>query len=141
MESAQRAGLAGRVTWTGLVQDPTREGLYAAADVVCQVSRWEEAFGWVIAEAMAAGKPLVGTRAGAIPELVRDGETGFLVPKRRPEAIAECVLKLVGDPELRRRLGTAGRAVAEREFDLDRNLDELMGLYGLSDPRSAVQAV
>jgi glycosyltransferase involved in cell wall biosynthesis len=130
MEVVKRAGLEDRFTWTGLVHDPTREGLYAAADVVCLVSRWEEAFGWVIAEAIAAGKPLIGTRVGAIPELVRDGETGYLVPKRNPEAIAARVLELLGDAGLRERFGRAGRALAEREFDLERNLDELMRVYG-----------
>jgi glycosyltransferase involved in cell wall biosynthesis len=131
MESVQRAGMADRFTWTGLVHDPTREGLYAAADVVCQLSRWEEAFGWVIAEAMGAGKPLVGTNVGAIPELIREGETGFVVPKRSPEVVAERVLRLLGDSELRERLGRAGRALAVREFDLERNLASVLKLYGI----------
>src|SRR5262249_33868700 len=139
MESVARAGLSDRFTWTGLVHDPTREGLYAAADIVCQVSRWEEAFGWVIAEAMAAGKPLVGTRVGAIPELVRDGETGFLVPKRSPEAIAGRGMEVVGDSKTGERLGRAGRAVAEREFDLERNLGELLGVYGLGEGSGSTQ--
>jgi glycosyltransferase involved in cell wall biosynthesis len=85
----------------------------------------------VIAEAMAAGKPLVGTKVGAIPELVRDEETGFLVAKRSPEAIAARVIQLAGDAGLRERFGRAGRAVAEREFDLERNLDEVLVGYGL----------
>ncbi len=132
MEAVRRAGMGDRFTWTGLVHDPTREGLYAAADVVCQVSRWEEAFGWVIAEAMGAGKPLIGTRVGAIPELVHDGVTGFLVPKRKPTAIAEYVLRLLQDPAMRDRFGNAGRDLARQEFDLERNLDELLKSYDLA---------
>jgi glycosyltransferase involved in cell wall biosynthesis len=85
---------------------------YAAADIVCQVSRWEEAFGCVIAEAMAGGRPVVGTRAGAIAELVRDGETGFLVDRRARAQIAAKILELVRDPGLRQRFGEGGRRLA-----------------------------
>jgi glycosyltransferase involved in cell wall biosynthesis len=117
-------------TWTGQVQNPVAEGLYTAADVVCQVSRWEEAFGWVIAEAMAAGRPLVATRVGGIPELVADGGNGFLVPTRTPAEIAQRVMQLLEDPALRARMGAAGRQAAEQKFDLERNLDALMLAYG-----------
>jgi glycosyltransferase involved in cell wall biosynthesis len=117
-------------TWTGLVHNPVADGLYAAADVVCQVSRWEEAFGWVIAEAMAASRPLVATHVGGIPELVADGANGFLVPVRAPEQIAKRVIQLLDDPALRARMGAAGRLAAEQKFDLSRNLDALMRAYG-----------
>lgn len=130
-EKARRAGMASRFTWTGLVHNPAGEGLYAAADVVCQLSRWEEAFGWVIAEAMAAGKPLVGTNVGGIPELVREGETGFVVEKRAPGAAAERILQLLGDAELRARMGTAGRRLAEERFDLKENLEAVLEMYGV----------
>ncbi len=130
MAMARDLGLDAHFTWTGLVQNPVAEGLYAAADVVCQVSRWEEAFGWVIAEAMAAGRPMVATRVGGIPELVADGETGFLVPPRAPAQIAERLIQLLQDPALRARMGAAGRLAAEQKFDLTRNLDSLMHAYG-----------
>jgi glycosyltransferase involved in cell wall biosynthesis len=130
MSMARDLGMGDRFTWTGLVQNPVAEGLYAAADVVCQVSRWEEAFGWVIAEAMAAGRPLVATRVGGIPELVADGESGFLVAPRAPADIAERLVELLGDSALRARLGAAGRLAAEQKFDLARNLDALMRAYG-----------
>jgi glycosyltransferase involved in cell wall biosynthesis len=130
MAMARSLGLERNFTWTGLLQNPVAEGLYTAADAVCQVSRWQEAFGWVIAEAMAAARPLVGTRVGGIPELVHDGETGFLVPPRSPAAIAERLIQLLGDAPLRARMGEAGRLAAERQFDLARNLDALMRTYG-----------
>ena len=130
MAMARDLGMEDHFTWTGLVQNPVSEGLYAAADVVCQVSRWEEAFGWVIAEAMAAGRPLVATRVGGIPELVADGESGFLVPPRAPAEIAARLVQLLEDPALRARLGAAGRLAAEQKFDLARNLDALMRAYG-----------
>ena len=123
--------LPGRFTWTGLVQNPTAEGLYTAADVVCQVSRWEEAFGWVIAEAMSARRPVVATRVGGVPELVEDGVSGYIVERRDSAAIADRLLRLFGDAELRRRMGDAGRRAAEQKFDLHRNVAELIRVYGL----------
>jgi len=122
-------GLGRYVTWTGVVVDPLREGVYAAADVVCQVSRWQEGFGWTIAEAMASRKPLVATRVGAIPELVADGESGFLVPARDPGAIAEKILMLVDDLALRERMGAVGRKAVETNFNLRMNVAELLRLY------------
>ncbi|MBZ5580687.1 MAG: glycosyltransferase family 4 protein [Acidobacteriia bacterium] len=131
MGYAEKTGIADHVTWTGLLEDPLSEGVYAAADVVCQLSRWEEAFGWVIAEAMACRKPVVATGVGGIPEVVEDGVSGFLVPPRRPEMVAERILELLGDVSLRRRMGEAGRARVEELFDLQRNVAELMKLYGI----------
>jgi glycosyltransferase involved in cell wall biosynthesis len=128
---AEEMGISDHVTWTGLVTDPFGDGLYAAADVVCQMSRWEEGFGWVIAEAMAHGKPVVGTRVGAIPEIVRDGVTGFLVNRGDSAAMAEALAKLIRDPQLRVRLGAAGRTMAEAEFDLRKYVAQVLGLYGL----------
>ena len=124
-------GMEANFTWTGQVQNPVAEGLYVAADVVCQVSRWEEAFGWVIAEAMAAGRPVVATRVGGIPELVADAESGFLVAPRAPAQIAERLIHLLEDSPLRARMGAAGRILSEQKFDLTRNLDTLMRVYGI----------
>jgi len=129
---AEDMGISRHVTWTGLVADPFGEGLYAAADVVCQMSRWEEGFGWVIAEAMAHAKPVVGTRVGAIPEIVRDGVTGFLVNRGDSAAMAEALAKLIRNPQLRARLGAAGRAIAEAEFDLRNYVTQILGLYGIN---------
>jgi glycosyltransferase involved in cell wall biosynthesis len=131
MAMARGLGMEGHFTWTGLLHNPIAEGLYAAADVVCQVSRWEEAFGWVIAEAMAAGRPLVATRVGGIPELVTDGESGFLVAPRAPAQIAQRLVQLLEDSALRTRMGAAGRLAAEQKFDLTANLNTLMCAYAL----------
>jgi glycosyltransferase involved in cell wall biosynthesis len=128
---AMKLGIAEHLTWTGLVQDPLGEGVYAAADVVCQVSRWEEVFGFTIAEAMACGRPVVATQVGGIPELVQDGQTGFLVPRGAPDQIANRILALTNDADLRSRFGQAGRNVAAKLFDLEQNVSQLLGLYGL----------
>jgi len=133
MQKAQDLGIAGNVSWTGLVTDPFAEGLYNAADVVCQMSRWEEGFGWVIAEGMAYGKPVVATRVGAIPEVVRDGETGFLVNRGDSIAMADALTKLIRAPKLRAQLGAAGRTITETEFELGNNLRQVLQLYGIRD--------
>jgi glycosyltransferase involved in cell wall biosynthesis len=72
-----------------------------------------------VLEAMAAGVPVVATAVGGVPELVREGETGLLVPPRDPGALAAALGTLAADPELRRRLGEAGRRRVETEFSLD----------------------
>jgi glycosyltransferase involved in cell wall biosynthesis len=124
-------GIASRVTWAGAVDDPLGSGICAAADVWCQVSRWQELFGFTIAEAMAAGRPVIGTRTGGIPELIEDGVTGYLVEPGDVEAIAGRMLELAADPALRQRLGSAGRAAVARKFELKRNVRELLGVYGI----------
>lgn len=123
-------GIESHVTFTGVVGDPLADGLYAASDVVCQMSRWEEVFGYVIAEAMASGKPLVGTRAGGIPEIIQDGVTGFLVDRRDSAAMAARILDLLRDPALRRRMGQAGHEVVREKFNLKKNVAQLIRLYG-----------
>jgi glycosyltransferase involved in cell wall biosynthesis len=130
MAAVRDFGMETNFTWTGLVHNPVADGLYTASDIVCQVSRWQEAFGWVIAEAMAAERPLVATRVGGIPELVEDGETGYLVAPRAPDQIAARLIELLGDVAGRRRFGLAGRRAAERKFSLETNMDALMSAYG-----------
>jgi glycosyltransferase involved in cell wall biosynthesis len=71
-----------------------------------------------ILEAMAARLPVVASAVGGVPELVVDGETGLLVPARDPEALADGLGALLADRDLRRRFGDAGRARAERMFDI-----------------------
>jgi len=131
MKQAESMGVAGHLTWTGMVADPFNEGVFEAAHVVCQFSRWEEVFGWMIAEAMAHRKPIVATRVGGIPELVRDGESGFLVERGDTQAMAERVRKLLHDAELRRRFGLAGQAIVQEKFDLRANVASLIASYQL----------
>jgi L-malate glycosyltransferase len=132
MKDAQAMGLGDHVTWTGMVRDPFGEGVYDAADIVCQVSHWEEVFGWMIAEAMAYQKPIVATRVGGIPELVRDGESGFLVERGNVAATAEKILLLSEQPELRRQMGQAGSQITNEKFALKRNVGQMIRLYGLT---------
>lgn len=82
-----------------------------------------------ILEAMAAGLPVAATAVGGVPELVVDGETGILVPPGDLEALAGAMAKLAGSPELRRRMGCAGRARVEAHFTLDGMAAQYEALY------------
>ena len=131
MKQTREMGLDDNVTWTGLIKDPFEEGVFDAADVVCQFSRWEELFGWMIAEAMAYEKPIVATRVGGIPELVADGESGYLVERDNPEAAADKLLSLLRDSDLRRKMGAEGCRRVHSKFNLRQNVEQLIGSYNL----------
>jgi len=136
MTKSRELGLEEHVTWTGLVEDPFTAGVYDAADILCQVSRWEEVFGWVIAEAMAYGRPVVGTRVGGIPEVISDQESGFLVDRGDVNALAARIVTLVDDPKRRSIMGTAGRKRVAATFDLRTNVSQLLESYGILPARS-----
>ena len=91
--------------------------LLAKADLFVLSSR-SEGLPLSILEAMATGLPVVASRVGGVPELVVDGETGLLVPPGDPHALAAAIERLLDDPALRRRLGTAGRTRVSEHFDL-----------------------
>ncbi|MEP7290370.1 MAG: glycosyltransferase family 4 protein [Chloroflexota bacterium] len=94
---------------------PDAERVMAAADVVVCSSQFES-YGMVNVEAMASGKPVVSTRRGGPSETVADGETGFLVDPGDDPALAAAVIRLLRDPDLRQRIGAAGRARVEKLF-------------------------
>src|ERR1051325_3607504 len=117
-------GISDHVTWTGLIQDPFFEGVFDAADFACQPSRWEEAFGQVIAEAMAYGKPVIGTAVGGIAEVIESDVSGFIIPKRDINALSEKILCLLRNPELRQTMGTAGQCASRSKFDLRKTVNQ-----------------
>ena len=88
-----------------------------------------EGLGTSILDAMACGKPVVATTAGGIPEVVRDGGTGLLVPPRDHEAMAAAIVKLLRDEPLRRRMGAAGLSLANARFGADRMVRETLRVY------------
>ncbi len=75
-----------------------------------------EGLGTVLLEAMAAGLPVVGTNVGGIPDIIRDGENGLLVPERAPEAIARAVERITTDTSLRERLAQSALRDVRRRF-------------------------
>jgi glycosyltransferase involved in cell wall biosynthesis len=111
-----RLGLGDSVQFVKGVTTERIVELYAEAEVACVPSLYE-GFSLPAVEAMACGVPLVATTGGAVPEVVgRDNETGLLVPPGDPSALAAGILRALGDPELRARIGAAGRERALRMF-------------------------
>jgi glycosyltransferase involved in cell wall biosynthesis len=97
---------------------------------------WEEPFGMVFLEAMAMQKPVVAITSGAAGEIVVNGETGLLVPPKNPAELAGAISRLIEQPELRARMGAAGRARVESDFSPARLGGELAGIYtNLVKPR------
>ena len=115
--SAEQLGIGHRTTFLGTRSDVPL--LLPGLDVSCLSSDWE-AVPMALIEAMAVGVPIVATDCGAVRDIVEDGEQGYLVPVGDVDRFADRLRLLAGDPDLRARLGKAGRARAEREFDIER---------------------
>jgi glycosyltransferase involved in cell wall biosynthesis len=110
-------GLNEQITFLGMLTGDAKFAAYARADVFCMPTHYErEAFPVVLLEAMAYGLPIVATEWRGIPSIVTDGETGFLVATRDPEAVADRLAKLAKNTELREQLGQNARERFEREF-------------------------
>lgn len=105
---ADRLGLTNSVEFYDSVGQETLLGFYSDCDVLALPSK-NEGWGLSLMEAMACGKPVVASRVGGIPELVRDGTDGILVESGDVEALADSILRLLKDPALRKRMGKAGR--------------------------------
>jgi glycosyltransferase involved in cell wall biosynthesis len=119
---ARNCGVGARVFLPGRVPDVAAWLRRAAAYV--QPARWE-GFGLGVLEAMQAELPVVASRVSSLPELVVDGETGYLVPVDDPAALADALARALDRPEL----GAAGRARAAREFSVARMADRHAALY------------
>jgi glycosyltransferase involved in cell wall biosynthesis len=111
---AGRRGVSGAVHLTGFVADI--EDVYAACDVVVNPARVNETFGRVSCEALMAGKPVVATRAGAIPEILRDGRDALLTDVDDVPQLAEAIGRVLADGELSRKLVAGGRERVEKMF-------------------------
>jgi glycosyltransferase involved in cell wall biosynthesis len=131
MKDAEAKGLGDRITWTGMMDDPFGEGVFHAADVVCQFSQWEEVFGWMIAEAMAHAKPVVATRVGGIPELIIDGVSGYLSDRGNAKLMSERVMDLLNNPQARARMGQIASEIVQTKFELRKNVAQLVRSYGI----------
>jgi glycosyltransferase involved in cell wall biosynthesis len=121
--------LRDRVHFTGIVPQVDLAELYQRAEVFILPSSCHEAFGMPLAEAMACGRPVVGARAGGIPELFEDGISGFLVEREDPEALADAILRLLDDSELRQTMGARGRERSREYFSWEVIARETAALY------------
>lgn len=124
-------GVAERIHWLGYCADPA--SLLQASDIFVLASTGE-AFGLVLTEAMACGVPVVGSRSGAIPEIVEDGVTGLLATPRDGVSFADALQKLAQDEDLRKEMGAKSLARVRENFDLETDVKNTLRIYdSLSD--------
>jgi glycosyltransferase involved in cell wall biosynthesis len=124
--SQDARALGERIIWPGFLFD--MPALYAASDVVCLCSD-NEGTPVSLIEALASGVAVASTRVGGVPSVVRDGETGLLVPAGDPEALARALGRLADDEGLRARLGAAGKEDVVDRFGIERLVEDVDRLY------------
>lgn len=117
-----------RIVLAGRLSEEEVNARLQQADLFVAPSLYES-FGLIFLEAMRWGTPVIGTTAGGIPEIVRDGETGLLVPPESPSDLAAAMLRLLRDPSLRGQLGAAGRRRAEDHFSIEHTARRVAGFY------------
>jgi glycosyltransferase involved in cell wall biosynthesis len=128
-ELSATLGVSARVCMLGHLSRPEMERHLASAWVQAVPSRFAEAFGLVAIEAMMRGTAVVASAADGLREIVKDGQTGMLVPPGDVDAFAEALLVLLQDRELAERVGKAGRKVALERFREETYLDRFIQVY------------
>ncbi len=131
---AKQLDVENSVTFVGAASNEDLPAYYASCDifahpVVTAASGDVEGLGIVLLEAMAKSKPAVASGIGGITDVVSDGETGYLVPEKDPDALAERISALANDRELRERMGDAGRRRVEEHFSVAGRADDVMRVY------------
>ncbi len=117
----ERHNLMDRYEYLGVKRDEEKLVHFAQCDIFCFPSYFEaESFGLVLLEAMQFAKPVVSTWWRGIPSVVQDGVNGYLAPVQDPDALADRIMDLIQDTELRRRMGDEGRRIFAARFTLER---------------------
>lgn len=123
-------GLTNKAKLAGAVPNTEVPALINKMDVFCLPSILDsESFGVAAVEAMACGVPVIASDVDGFTETVEDRVTGFLVPKKNPQAMADKMLELANDPSLRERMGMAGRERALCLYDFEKNVDAMERYY------------
>jgi glycosyltransferase involved in cell wall biosynthesis len=123
---ARDAGVADRLRFLGRRDDAL--AFVAAADLFANPSGFE-GLPVAVLEAMSLGTPVVATSVGGVPAVVRDGETGVLVPAEDPEALADGIATLLDDPALAADLALTGRKIVERDYSLEAMVRAIESIY------------
>jgi hypothetical protein len=134
-EIARGAGVLDRIVFTGRRRREALGSLYRAANVFV-TTPWYEPFGITPVEAMACGVPVIGSAVGGIKYTVVNGRTGFLVPPRDPEALAEKLAHLQRNPDLARAMGREGQRRARQLFTWRRVASQLLDFYHSVAPQT-----
>jgi glycosyltransferase involved in cell wall biosynthesis len=120
LQSRLSGEVAAKVSFLGMFQRPELVDRYYESDILAFAPIWDEGFGLPAVEAMAAGLPVVSSRSGTLVETVVDGSTGILVEKDDPVGLADALLRLLKDDDLREAMGRAGRQRVMGQFTWDR---------------------
>ncbi len=128
-ELAQRLEIQDRVIFTGFRRDVFQ--VMSTFDIFVLPSLWE-GFGIVLLEAMALGKPVIGTDVDGIPEIIADGLNGFLVEPRNSQQLANRILRLLHDETLRNRMGQNGMQKVRLRFSIERTVKEMEKVYTMA---------
>jgi glycosyltransferase involved in cell wall biosynthesis len=126
-------GIEPMVEFTGFCNDIPR--MVATLDLVVHASTTGEPFGQVIIEGMAAGKPVVATNGGGVPEIVEDGRTGILVPMGDAQAMADAICRIMVDPDKAAEMGRLGRQRVMERFTSDHTARRVQAVYEELLPR------
>jgi len=103
--------------------------LYAASTVCVYPSSSSEPFGLTMLEALASGKPMVVTETGGMPEIIKDGINGFVIPIKDFESLASRTIQLIADKDLRERLGYTGRQMVEQNYTKEAVTQSTLNIY------------
>ncbi len=125
---ADELGIGSKVEFVGKIPNSDLPVWYNSFSVSVSLSD-SESFGVVAVEAMACECPVVVSDADGFTEVVEDGVTGFIVPKRNPEAAAKAIQKFVDDPSLRETMGASGRERVKALYDWEDNVDGMINIY------------
>jgi glycosyltransferase involved in cell wall biosynthesis len=135
VQLAAALGVNSRVEFTGTLTGPSLQNEYEKSDVVVLPSKYikgeasSETLGLTLIEASMHSKPLVGTSHGGIPEIVKDGQNGFLVPADNPQALADALVRLLSDDRLRQLMGAEALRIARTKFTWDAATERLLQTY------------
>jgi glycosyltransferase involved in cell wall biosynthesis len=124
-----RPEISGKITFHGFMPHSELIDMYYQADIFAFAPIWDEGFGIPPMEAMAAGVSVVATNSGAIPEIVKNDQTGFVIEKNDPRALASKIVKLLADEELRDKMGQAARVWIHRKFTWDNVTEKMYKSY------------
>ncbi len=138
LSAIDRLGLQSSVTLLGHMTRVEMEQRFAGAWVQVVPSRWEEPFGLTAAEALMRGTAVIASNTGGLAEIVRDNETGILVPPQDPHALAEALCALLQNADLARSMGLRGRAFAIEHLTEDTFVERFIALYELLCQSEAV---
>jgi glycosyltransferase involved in cell wall biosynthesis len=129
MERIEKLGIGRSVGFTGWVSGDKLKHAYRISDVVVVPSVYLDPFPTVNLEAMASGKPVVGSCFGGTPEVVEDGKTGYVVNPLDIETFSDKITALLLNERMAKEMGDNGRECVEKSFSLDTQVEKLLALY------------